>query len=79
MDGFTSLTCLWFKRVKEKFQTLVKCTLNLSSRKMKSELKVSIPEVSNISLYKADPAKENPTKHTKQYKIESAMILIEKV
>lgn len=78
IENYTPLTYLWFKRVKEKFQTLLKCTLNLSSMKLKSELKVSISEVSNISLYKSDPANENSTKHTKQYKIESALILIEK-
>lgn len=79
IESFTPLTCLWFKRIKEKFQTLIKCTLNLSPMKMKSKLKVSIPEVSNISLYKADPANVNSTEHTKQYKIDSAMILIEKI
>ncbi|KAL1512819.1 hypothetical protein ABEB36_002342 [Hypothenemus hampei] len=68
----------WFQRLEESF-SLKKITFTSLHIPNKSSIDflINVPQVDNMSLYKSDPARTPVTKHTKQYKIEAALSLIE--
>ncbi|CAG9762390.1 unnamed protein product [Ceutorhynchus assimilis] len=65
------LTMEWFNRQNSK---IISFSLPIPLPKLENI--IIVPEINNVSLYNADPTRIVSTKHTKQYKIESALDLL---